>query len=339
MMAFVESAPDVVSTGSGPFVSVVVPVYGCAGCLEKLCARLHDTLRGLASRYEVILVDDRSPDSSWATITELARTLPFVRGVRLSRNYGQHLAITAGLEAARGDLVAVMDCDLQDPPELLPALYAKLREGYDFVLARRISRSHSWIRVRAARVYFKLLGVLTGHPIDGSYGSYCLLTRKVADAFLRFTERERHLLLILRWVGFTAGSIDYQHADRAAGESSYSLRKLVRHAIEGMFFETTLLLRWVVVGGLSFVVLGSLLALFLVYLAIVRTPPAGWTSLAVLLLFCTGLITSCVGVTGLYIARIFEQIKGRPLYVIDEVIPFKPAHGQRPSPRDDHTES
>ncbi|HEY6546267.1 MAG TPA: glycosyltransferase family 2 protein, partial [Vicinamibacteria bacterium] len=212
---------------SAPSISVVVPVYGCAGCLEPLCSRLDRTLRGMASRYEVILVDDRSPDSSWEAITELAGKLPFVRGVRLSRNYGQHLAITAGLEAAEGDLVAVMDCDLQDPPELLPVLYAKLREGYDYVLARRRSRSHSWIRVLSARVYFKILSVLTGHPIDGSYGSYCLLSRRVVEAFLRFSERERHLLLILRWVGFSAGSIDYEHADRATGASSYSLRKLV----------------------------------------------------------------------------------------------------------------
>lgn len=327
MSAFVQIAPDDVSIGSGPFLSVVVPVYGCAGCLEKLCSGLNHTLRGMASRYEVILVDDRSPDSSWAAITRLAGELPFVRGVRLSRNYGQHLAITAGLEVAQGDLVAVMDCDLQDPPELLPDLYAKLREGYDFVLARRVSRSHSRMRILAARAYFKVLGVLTGHPIDGSYGSYCLLTRRVVDAFLRFTERERHLLFILRWLGFAAGSIDYEHADRAAGASSYNLSKLIRHAIQGMFFETTLLLRWVVVGGLSFVVMGTLLALFFIYQALVRNPPAGWTSLAVLLLLATGLITSCIGVTGLYIARIFEQIKGRPLYVIDAVVPFKPAHG------------
>jgi dolichol-phosphate mannosyltransferase len=338
MRALVETAPEVVPTGSGPFISVVVPVYGCAGCLETLCSRLDHTLRGMASRYEVILVDDRSPDSSWAAITEISRKLPFVRGVRLSRNYGQHLAITAGLEMAQGDLVAVMDCDLQDPPELLPDLYAKLQEGYDFVLARRTSRSHSWVRVLAARVYFKLLGILTGHPIDGSYGSYCLLTRRVVDAFLRFTERERHLLLILRWLGFAAGRIDYEHADRAAGASSYSLRKLVRHAIEGMFFETTLLLRWVVFGGLSFVVMGALLALFFIFQAIFRNPPAGWTSLAVLLLLATGLITSCIGVTGLYVARIFEQIKGRPLYVIDQVIPVKPPYRQTTT-RGGHTES
>ena len=129
MRPFVETAPEVVPTGSEPFISVVVPVYGCAGCLEKLCSRLDHTLRGMASRYEIILVDDRSPDSSWAAITELARKLPFVRGVRLSRNYGQHLAITAGLEAAQGDLVAVMDCDLQDPPELLPDLTRSCRRG------------------------------------------------------------------------------------------------------------------------------------------------------------------------------------------------------------------
>jgi dolichol-phosphate mannosyltransferase len=320
MNALVESAP---------FVSVVVPVYGCAGCLEDLCSRLERTLGGMASRFEVILVDDRSPDASWTVIRELTDRLPFVRGVRLSRNHGQHLAITAGLEAAKGDLVAVMDCDLQDPPELLPDLLAKLRQGHDFVLARRVSRSHSFLRVLVARAYFRVLGILTGHPIDGSYGSYCLLSRRVVEAFSRFTERDRHLLLILRWIGFSAGSIDYEHADRAHGASSYSLRKLIDHALAGMFFETTLLLRWVVLGGLSFVVLGGLLALFFIYQALVRNPPAGWTSLAVMLLLATGLITSCIGVTGLYIARIFEQVKGRPLYVIDEELPAKLPAGAR----------
>lgn len=303
-----------------PSISVVVPVYGCAGSLGELCARLGKTLRTMTSVYEVILVDDRSPDASWGEISALAGNFAFVRGVRLSRNFGQHMAITAGMELAHGDLVAVMDCDLQDPPERLPDLYAKLGEGYDLVLARRRSRSHGPLRVVAARVYFGLLSILTGQHIDGTYGSFCLLKRKVVDAFVRFRERDRHLLFILRWLGFAAGSIDYEHAERTTGKSSYSLSKLIRHAFDGMFFETTRLLRWVVAAGLSFVTIGLLLSVFLVYMAIVRDPPAGWTSLAVLLLLATGVITSCIGVTGLYVARIFEQVKGRPLYVVDETI-------------------
>jgi dolichol-phosphate mannosyltransferase len=216
-----------------------------------------------------------------------------------------------------------MDCDLQDPPERLLDLHARLQEGYDLVLARRITRAHSWFRVWAARAYFKVLSVLTGYSIDGSYGSFCLLTRKVVDAFVRFRERDRHLLFILRWLGFATGTIDYELAERFAGESAYTLRKLIHHAFEGIFFETTRLLRWVVLGGLSFVAVGALLALILAYLAVVRDVTPGWTSLAVMLLLATGLITSCVGVTGLYVARIFEQIKGRPLFVIDEVISGK----------------
>lgn len=302
-----------------PSISVVVPVYGCAGCLGQLAARLHDVLSGLADRYEVLLVDDRSPDGSWEAICALQQQYPEVRGVRLSRNFGQHVAISAGLSLARGELTVVMDCDLQDPPERIPEMLAKLREGHDLVVARRAGRSHPGPRVFAAKLYFALLSRMNEQAIDGSYGTFSMLSRKVVDAFLRFGERERHYLLILRWLGFRMGSIEYRHEARAEGRSSYTFGRLLRHAIDGVFFQTTVLLRWIVGMGLLFAAAGLALAGYFVYLYFARGSMPGWTSLVVLLLVCTGVIISSLGVIGLYVGKIFDQTKGRPLFLVDTV--------------------
>jgi dolichol-phosphate mannosyltransferase len=298
-------------------MSVVVPAYGCVGCLETLCERLKSTLDAIASWHEIILVDDRSPDGTWEAIRDLRTRFPEVRGIRLSRNYGQHIAITVGLKAARGDVAVVMDCDLQDPPERIPDLLAELRRGHDLVLARRASRSHSRFRVVAAAWYFRLLSLVSARRIDGSYGTFSILSRKVIDAFLEFPERERHYLFILRWLGFDSGSIDYEHAQRSSGASSYTLRRLASHAFDGLFLQATHLLRWIVSAGLLFAFFGTMLAFYYIYRYMVDGAVAGWTSLVVLLLICTGVILTSLGVIGLYIGKIFDQTKGRPLYLVD----------------------
>lgn len=297
--------------------SVVVPVYRCSGCLEDLCDRLVRVLEGIADRYEIILVDDRSPDDAWQNILALQTQHKSVRGVRLSRNFGQHIAITAGLSVARGDVAIVLDCDLQDPPELIVELYAKLQEGYDLVLARRIKREHSTFRIVGARTYFWILNRLSGTKIDGNYGSFSILTRKVIDAFLSFDERERHYLFILRWLGFNAGTVDYPHQVRASGASSYTLASLVRHAIDGIFFQSTVLLKWIMGTGIAFAVAGAVSILGLIYRYFLLGAQPGWTSLAVLTLFSTGLLLVGLGVVGIYIGKIFEQVKARPLYMVD----------------------
>ncbi|MEY2632085.1 MAG: hypothetical protein RIR00_739 [Pseudomonadota bacterium] len=306
-------------------VSVVVPVYGCLDCLKELCRQVEEQLIQVTDRYEIILVDDRSPDNAWRSFDSLQAQYPSVKGIRLSRNYGQHIAITAGLAAAAGDCAIVMDCDLQDPPRLIPALLEKLREGYDLVLARRASRSHSLFRVQAAKLYFRLLSKLSGEPVDGSYGSFSILTRKVIDAFLRFEEKERHYVFILRWLGFSVGQLEYEHEDRHAGQSSYSLGRLVSHAINGILFQATVLLRWIVTGGIAFAFAGLGLASFLAWRAIFFTALPGWTSLAVLILVCTGVTLLSLGIIGLYVGKIFDQAKQRPLYVIDSVLERKKA--------------
>ena len=302
-----------------PGISIIVPVYGCVDCLKTLCKRLHHILHTITNRFEIILVDDRSPDNSWKTILELQRDYPQVTGLRLSRNFGQQIAITAGLSVAKGDYAVVMDCDLQDPPEKIPELFAKLNEGYDLVLARRTQRHHSTLRLLAAKSYFRLLSYLSGEAVDGRNGSFSILSRKVIDTFLEFGERERHYLFILRWLGFNAGSIEIEHCARPVGESAYSYRALMHHAIDGIFFQSTVFLNFIVQLGLLFAFSGLVLAgVFIVQYFQIGSVP-GWTSLVVLLLVCTGVILLSLGVIGLYIGKIFDQAKARPLFLIDEV--------------------
>lgn len=302
-----------------PAISVVVPVYRCIACLDQLCEQLEATLRDLTDRFEIILVDDRSPDNTWPYIASLQAQYPAVKGILLSRNYGQHIAITAGLTAARGDYAVVMDCDLQDPPSLLPKLYAKLLEGYDVVLAKRVSRKHSVFRVLAAKAYFKLLSKLTEKSVDGSYGSFSILSRKVIDSFLMFEEKERHYLFILHWLGFRIGSIEYAHQERYAGKSSYTLLRLISHALNGVLFQATVLLRWIVSLGFLFAFSGVAMAGYFVWRQLSNTSLPGWTSLVVLILLCTGVILFSLGIIGLYVGKIFDQAKQRPLYVVDIV--------------------
>lgn len=300
-----------------PEISVVVPSYNCLGCLEELCRRLYGVLEDLVPSFEIVIVDDRSPDNSWPLVEALSQRFPAVRGVRLSRNFGQHLAITAGIERSRGKYVVLMDCDLQDPPERIPDLYAEIQRGYDLVLAKRIERSHSRLRTLPAKVYFALLSRLTEEPIDGSYGTFSILSRRVADAFLRFTERDRHFLFILRWLGFNCGTIEYTHADRFEGRSSYSLLKLLKHAVQGMFFQTSVFLTWIAYIGIFFTIASFALGAFFIYRYLVQSALPGWTSLVVAILFATGLILASIGVVGIYISRIFEMSKGRPIYIVD----------------------
>ncbi len=303
-------------------LSIVVPVYGCADCLVPLHARVMEAAAQAvpADRIELILVDDCGPDNSWQVIEHLARKDPRVRGVRLSRNFGQHMAITAGLAQARGAWTMVMDCDLQDPPELIPAFYAKAREGSDIVLGRRITRNHGAFRKAAAAVYFRLLSSLSGEHINGAYGTFSILSRQVVQEFLKFQDRDRHYLFIVHWLGFRRSEIDYELSERFAGRSSYSLALLIRHAVDGLFFQTTRLLHWIVYTGLGIAALGFLAAFFFIYRYLVGTMLPGWTSLIVVLLIMSGITLVSIGGLGLFVARMFEQVKARPLFIVAENI-------------------
>jgi dolichol-phosphate mannosyltransferase len=301
-------------------LTVVVPVYKCDECLTHLHQRLHDALDGTVQSMELLFVDDGSPDGSWGTLQTLARTDECVKVVRLSRNFGQHAAITAGLEHAKGAWIIVMDCDLQDPPESIPELYEKAQEGYDVVFARRIADRRSFSRGLASAAYFRMLNTALGTSFDSGYGNFSLISRKVRDEFLRVRDTDRHYLMILRWLGFTTTSVDFRQEPRYAGKSAYTVGMLLRFALDGHFFQTTTLLRWIVYVGFVISAVGVILSGFFVVNYFVGDPYPGWTSLGVLLLLLAGFIIVSTGVTGLYVGKIFVQAKNRPLYVVDRVL-------------------
>ncbi|HEX9431869.1 MAG TPA: glycosyltransferase family 2 protein [Burkholderiales bacterium] len=301
-------------------LSVVVPVYGCRDSLRPLHERLTAALRGIGASYEIVLVDDCDRQGSWEVVEQLAREDHAVRAFRLSRNFGQHAAITAGLAQCTGRWAVVMDCDLQDPPELIGELYRAALAGNDVVLARRKRKRQSFFRRVAARVYFRLMRLLAQARLDGEFGSFSIISRKVIDALLRFQDQDRHYLFILNWLGFRTTAIEYEHAARHSGTSSYRLRDLIRHALDGMFFQTTVLLRWIVYVGFWVSCAGFLLAAYYVYMYLRHSVYPGYTSIAVLILLIGGFIIMSTGVAGLYIGKVFDQVKGRPLYVIDRSI-------------------
>jgi dolichol-phosphate mannosyltransferase len=307
-----------------PALSVVVPVYGCVNCLGELCRQIDAALAGLDGGYEILLIDDRSPDGAWAEMGRLRALHPALRAIRLSRNFGQQIAISAGLAAARGERVAVMDCDLQDPPALLAQMMARMDAGCDIVQCRRAPHSRALIRRMLSAGYGHLLGLLSGTTIDPALSTYTLLSRKVVDGYLCFSERERHYHFILHWLGFEAAFIEYDHRERLSGRSSYSLGRLIAHAMDGVFFQSTRLLSAIIALGGVFAAGGFVFAAYFAWRALFRTALPGWTSLAVLILIGTGLVLMSVGVIGAYVGKVFVQTKGRPLYVIDEDLPCWP---------------
>lgn len=299
-------------------LSVVIPVYNCGGCLGELHARLTASLREVTPDYEIVLVDDRSTDGAWDTMRELVGADPRLRIVRLSRNFGQHAAITAGLARSTGRWTVVMDCDLQEPPEEIPRLYAKAQEGYEIVRAVREGRRHSAFRRVSASLYRRMLSEREG---EIEFSTLSIISRKVVDTFLLLRDRDREYQLVLDWLGFNQASISFAHAERAGDSpSTYGLRELIGVALDGMFFRTTVLLRWIVFAGFCIAGLGVVMAVYAVYSRYVEDTPPGYTSIVVLLLLLSGFIILALGIVGLYIGRIFDQVKGRPLFVVDEQI-------------------
>ena len=300
-------------------ISVVVPVYGCRDCLQELHQKTRAALESLTDDFELVLVDDASPDDAWQTVRELAAVDDRVRGLRLSRNFGQHAAITAGLAASRGHWVVVMDCDLQDPPEEIPRLYAKALEGYDVVLSRREERVEPLARRLAAGAYFRIHNMIARSNLHTNYTNLSVISRKVVDSFLALRDLDRQYLLILHWLGFKRAEVEVRQATRYAGRSAYTVRQLTRVAIDGLFFQSTVLLRWVVYFGFLLALGGGALAGYALFSWITGHQLPQWTALPIFGLLLAAFIIISGGVTGLYVGKIFDQVKGRPLFVVDEI--------------------
>jgi len=313
---------DEIKTEDEIQISVVSPVYQAERILPVLCERLEAVLSGMTDSYEIVLVDDRSPDDSWRVLQDLTGRYPKLTAVRLSRNFGQHYAITAGLDLARGALVVVMDCDLQDRPEEIPRLIEKAREGYDVVLALRAERADSGFKRVASAIFYKVFALLSGYDMDSRVGTFRVLSRSVVEALGEMRESYRFFGALVEWLGFKTARIEVEHAARHEGQSTYNLRRLLRLTLDGLISFSNRPLALSVGLGAIISFLAGLYGLHLIwrYLTEGSNQVEGWMSTVTILSFMSGLILFNLGIVGIYVGRIYNQSKGRPLYVVDRMV-------------------
>jgi dolichol-phosphate mannosyltransferase len=299
-------------------LSVIVPVYQCADTLGELHRRLAAVLSRLVPSYEIVFVDDRARDGAWPILAELAQNDPCVVAIRLSRNVGQQLAITAGLEQCCGAYAIVMDCDLQDPPESIPALYARAQEGFDIVFARRKGVHQPKTRALANRLYVSMLNFICRSSFDGELGAFSIVSRRAIEAFLRFHERDRQYLLILLEIGFESTTIEYTREYRRGGRSSFNFARLVAHGLSGLAFAAAKLLYLAIYAGGLLFGSGLLLACVLIARSIAEAAAPGWAIAVDVQLLVGGIVTFCIGINGLYLRRILGSAQHRPLYFVQD---------------------
>jgi dolichol-phosphate mannosyltransferase len=305
------------------FLSVIAPVYRNESHLERLYEGLIATLSTLEGldRFEILFVDDGSPDAAWQVIEKLCSKDSRVIGIKLSRNFGQHHALTAGIDACRGDCAVIMDADGQDPPEGIKLLWNEAKNGFNVVNARRTQRKDPLYRVIASHLYQRLFCFLSGFDYDKDVANFRLIDRKVIEALKTMREAFRGFPLHVHWLGFSRTTIDMPHPARWSGKSSYSLRKLLSLALDVAVAYSNKPLRISIAFGLGISVFS--LSIMLIYFARVLfygIPVPGWASLIISIWFFSGMILANIGVVGIYISQILNETRHRPLYVIDEVL-------------------
>ena len=302
-------------------ISIVSPVYHGNGCLRELYQRLIQVLEDLVDSFEIILVNDASPDDSWDIILELAAADSRVKGIDLSRNFGQHCAITAGLDHTAGDWVIVMDCDLQDRPEEIPRLYEHALQGYDIVFGRRKNRKDGFLKKLSSRCFHRVYNFLSDIKTDPDVSNFSIVSSTVVAAMGELRERNRAYSVFLQWVGFQTSYIDVEHNERFSGKSSYGLVKSIRLAVEAITSQSNKPLRISIYIGFVMSAVSFLYAAYRVVRYYTHGVDVdGWTSLMVAGVFIGGLILANLGVVGLYLGKVFDESKHRPLYVTRQLI-------------------
>ena len=302
-------------------LSVVVPVYNEVESVGELHRRLSTVMAGLGE-HELVFVDDGSSDGTWEALVGLAKGDRHVRLIRLSRNFGHQLALSAGLEAARGDAVVSIDADLQDPPEVIPDLVARWREGYDVVYAVRERRTgESRFKLATAAVFYKGINRLSSTEIPEQAGDFRLLSRRALDGLLAMPERARFLRAMSTWIGFRQIGVPYGRDARYAGETKYPFRKMARLATDAVTSFSTAPIRAVTTLGLVSVAFCMLALVWTLYLRLFTDRTIqGWTSVLVVVLFLGGVQLLSIGIIGQYVGRIYDEVKGRPLYLVEETV-------------------
>lgn len=298
-------------------LSVVVPVFNEAANIQALLDRIHQAVRSLDLSSEIILVDDGSKDGTFEKIQEIAPSYPSCKALSLSRNFGHQVALTAGIEHASGDYVVTLDGDLQHPPELIPELIARAREGFDIVnTIRRETADAGAMKNFTARMFYKLINALSDvHVVEGA-ADFRLMTRKAVNAFLKIRERDRFTRGLVSWMGFSQAFVPYDASRRNAGVTKYTFRKMLRFAMDGITSFSSRPLRISFYMGLITAFFGLIYAIYAVYTWYLGNTVQGWTSLLIIVLLIGGIQLISIGIIGEYLARVYNESKGRPLYLL-----------------------
>lgn len=307
--------------GATPHISVVIPVYGSDKILPELYERIATVVEKLGANFEIIFVNDKSPDNAWQVIKELAEKDTRIRGINLSRNFGQYPAITAGLSASRGEWVIIMDCDLQDRPEEIEQMYRKVKEGFYIVVGSRTKRHDSFVRSFVSRAFYATLTYLTGTRQNSGETNFGIYHRKVIDAILSLPEHMRYFSVMRRWVGFRTATVPVEHGARKGGKSGYSLRKLLSLATDIILAYSDKPLRLIIKFGVIVTFLAGIYCVAILFQGLFGGSAVGQFEIllgSLWLIF--GLLAILIGLVALYLGKTFDEVKKRPIYFVQEEV-------------------
>ena len=302
-------------------LSVVSPVYHGENMLEELVARISKAVAPLTSDYEIILVNDCSPDASWEEIKTLCARDAKVKGINLAHNFGQPYAITAGLSYAQGDYIAVIDCDLQNKPEDLPALFLKAMEGYDIVSARRVHRDDTFLKRMSSAVFHRVYDFLSGFSTDKAVAEFGVYSKRIVKVYCSIPEYSRSFVELIHTLGFRKTGIDVMHDHRLKGKSSYNLSRLLRLSFNAIISNSNRPLQLAVTLGFIMSLFSFLMAVYNIFAKFAGwNEVAGYTTTVFSIWFVGGLLLFMMGILGLYIGKIFDQVKGRPVFIVQDTL-------------------
>lgn len=302
-------------------LSVVSPVYHGENMLEELVARISKAVAPLTSDYEIILVNDCSPDASWEEIKTLCARDAKVKGINLAHNFGQPYAITAGLSYAQGDYIAVIDCDLQNKPEDLPALFLKAMEGYDIVSARRVHRDDTFLKRMSSAVFHHVYDFLSGFSTDKAVAEFGVYSKRIVKVYCSIPEYSRSFVELIHTLGFRKTGIDVMHDHRLEGKSSYNLSRLLRLSFNAIISNSNRPLQLAVTLGFIMSLFSFLMAVYNIFAKFAGwNEVAGYTTTVFSIWFVGGLLLFMMGILGLYIGKIFDQVKGRPVFIVQDTL-------------------
>ena len=304
-----------------PHISIVSPVYRAELFVEKLVSEIEKAVQSLNVTYEIVLVDDRSPDNSWGKMKEISTQNPNVKSIRLSRNFGQHPAIMAGLSHANGEWIVVMDCDLQDQPKEIIKLYEKAKEGFDVVLARRENRRDGFFKKLFSKIYTQLFNYLSDANFNNEIANFGIYNKKAIKSVLHIGDYIKAFPLFVYFVGFNTCAISVEHAERDSGTSSYTFAKSISLAFNAIISYSNKPLKIFVKFGMTLSFFAFMFGIYTIYEYLnSKITVSGYSSLIVSIWFLSGIIITVVGVVGIYVGKVFEQTKNRPAFLVDEII-------------------